>query len=351
MEVEEEEIYLYPWDDPKNEGKVYTVEEAKEALGPIVNADDMIEKLQQQGIVETPRAMEVEEEELYLFPWNDPKNEGRVFTEEEAREALGPLANREQIIRQLKEEGIVAISNQEKMEIVEEEYEDLEHTSTLSPYERGGNKNREEIPITEFMTRDEKLDAYYNNILYDGFDKNGLEMISSMLDNIHQIQSLIADNFDGQVGSWADINRMIQDYSLQSLEDVYSYMIDSTIPAMETLKKLTETLKKRYTTQEDLELKKSTYERELNNEPDETELMEQKDRWRDQSGNFHEAQGLIRVNSVKHYEWVQRCENLRQQIKELEQKLEELSAEAEGYLKQIEDYSNQTIAFKDILFE
>ena len=149
---EEEEWYLYPWDDPANEGRVFTEAEAREAIGVNGSADQIIATLRENGIVDsshtqtpetttltTPVENEVQpvedqtsvvttpaspssqsstvtnprtwvdddEEEIYMFPWNDPKNAGRTYTEEEALSYLGIVSNKEETIEYLRQQGIV----------------------------------------------------------------------------------------------------------------------------------------------------------------------------------------------------------------------------------------------------
>ena len=350
---DEEEIYLYSWLDPKNEGKQYTEEEVREELGPLRNADELVQRMIDEGIViPEQHNPDLDEEELYLYPWLDPKNEGKQYTEEEARRELGRGDYADRYIQELKKQGIVLYTNEDKIEDIDREYEHFKDDLQLTDDERFVG-NISSLHVDDgVISRDEMLDQYYDEMAHEGYDLKGYNLVNDMLDNINQIRTLIENDFEGQEGKWADLNREIQQYAISSIEDLYTYMVESTLPAMKTVKRLTECLKERkklqnHLVQLNLQLQeaKSSLEREQRKPG---QYFKSSGSYINSSGERVQTPDMEYVNNPWIPYYGQKVRDLEQEIKETKTTIELKSIEAEELLKKIEEYSSQTIAFKEI---
>lgn len=361
---DEEELYLYSWLDPKNAGRKYTEEEVREELGPLANADALVMRLKQEGVIEIPEPDPVpitsvqyqdDDEDWNLYSWLDPENEGRQYTEEEAREELGPIVNADDMIRQLKEQGIVIVPEEEKIENMNKEFEQLKEDIKLSSDEQFyGKQNRKEPEDPSNLTDDERLDMYYDSIVEEGYDQKGVQLIQDMLDNINQLRTLIANDFEGEEGKWADLNRDIQQYAISSIEDLYTFMMESTMPAMEAVKKLTNCLKERKALQNELasaEWKYNDLYSKWEKEDDYDYIKTSGERGRKQpSGDFFEQAPYQRVNNYHKYELGVQSSEAYQEVLRIKKLIEEKTQEAMELLQEVQTYSEMTITFHDTMF-
>lgn len=360
---DEEEIYMFPWNDPKNAEKKYTEQEIRELASFVSNQDELIEYLRNQGRIEEAPNSEVkqeaakmetpnnsyDEEEIYLVPWDDPKNAGKTYSRTEAEEVLKGFSNREEVIGELIEKGIVVLTDDEKLDDINKEFETFDDDLRLTPAQKF-RKNTANVEDLNNLTRDDKLDLYFDSLVDNDYDVKGYEMVNEMLDNINYLKDLISSDFQTQEGKWAELNRQLQNYSLNNLEDLYSYMIESTMPAMETIKKLTQCLAKRSKVQYDIIPVQRLYDMKLEDEPPKEILMYFAEGYIDAGGFLRDPPGWRNVKNPSYYGWQQELQKLWDELQALKKEFEELSQEAEEYLKEIEEYSNINLVFRNTFY-
>lgn len=289
----------------------------------------------------------LDEEEIHLFPWLDPKNEGVRYTEQEAREWLGNSNWADQEIERLKEEGTVLRPVEENNEYLNNKTNNLKAELDLFAYEMYGKDKRIEELTTnnEGLTRDEKLDKYTAEILDDSYDRRGYMMIQDMMSNIENISEFMNGDFKEMQGKFAKANQRIMEYSLENLKAVYYYLSDSMAPAMEAVKNLSDTLRRREQVKKDIATSEELLEMKRKNKPWPYETMKTKETQVNSDGKVVEVDKYITVNSIKLWKWEEEVKGLMQTIDEKKKELEELSRKAEDYLKEVEKYENENIKF------
>ena len=292
----------------------------------------------------------MDDEEIYLYSWLDPKNEGKVYTEEEAREEIGPNLIADKYIEELKEQGIVQRTYDENNAYFEEKVETLGEELKLTPYQMyGKSKEIDKANETEGLTRDEKLDKYYAEVLDEEYDRRGYMMIQDMMSNMTNITDFIQGDMQDLKGRFAEANKSILEYSLNNLDSVYYYISSNMIPAMEAVRTLNQLLKDRAELKRKLEDVQNYLEGLRDREPPKQVQMEQKTTQRDIHGNIQEITIYPWVNNVKHWEWQVEVQNYMEKERDLENQIEEKAKEAEKQLELVEQYENENIAFTNFV--
>ena len=287
-----------------------------------------------------------EEEELHLYSWLDPKNEGRVYTEEEAREEIGNIVNADDYIAELKEQGIVRRGYEENNEYFEKKVDSLKEEIELTPYQRYGTPSRLKLSKTqEGLTRDEKLDNYYTEIDDEGYDRRGYSIIQDMMCNLNNITDFLQGDMQQLKGKFAEANKRILEYSLDNLDAVYYYISSSMIPAMEAVKELTRLLNEREEYKRKYNDTHNLLEGERDREPPKQVQMPRTIRQLNYENKLEEVTVYDWVNNVEHWKWQCRCRDLMEKEDGFKEKIEELAKEAEKQLELVEKYENENIKF------
>ena len=292
----------------------------------------------------------LDEEEIHLFPWLDPKNGGVRYTVEEAREWLGNSNWADQEIERLKEEGIVLRPVEENNEYLKNKTTNFKEELDLMAYEMyGKNKRIEELTNNnEGLTRDEILDKYTACILDESYDRRGYMMIEDMMSNIENISDFMNGDWSEMQGRFAKANQRIMEYSLSNLKSVYYYLSDSMIPAMEAVKNLSDTLRKREQLQKDIKTSEELLESKRNQRPWPYASMKTKET-QVVDGKVKEFDKYITVNSIDLWRWEVEVQDMMQAIEDKKKELEKLSKEAEKYLKEVEKYEQENIQFTNFV--
>ena len=304
--------------------------------------------------------MEDDEEELYLYSWLDPKNDGKLYTEDEVRDELGPNGAADTIVQRLKDEGVIASSydvNKQRgilnVDNLNEKVESLETELRVRPFYYATDRYAELNSYDQEHATDPidvELDNYYNDILDNQYDKKSIDLLNSMISTIEELEAIGDYGVNELQGKWAVVNKDVIDYNVESIKQVKKYMIDSMVPAIDLITKLTECLEKRFNKKVELGQKENSLAIYKNAQPTSYEYVKNQSKWLYGADlQMHYIGEYSKLRNQAYDDWEEECTRRETEIIEIKQEIENLTTEAKEYLDQVELYSMQTIEFKSFV--
>lgn len=304
--------------------------------------------------------MEDDDEEIYLYSWLDPKNEGKLYTEEEVRSELGPNGAADTIVQRLKNEGVIASTYEvhKQRDVLttrdlSDKVESLETELKVKPFYYANDRYAELNSYDEEHATDPidvRLDEYYNDILDTQYDKKSVDLLNSMISTIEELETIGDYGVSELQGKWAEVNKEIIDYNVESVKQVRKYMIDSMVPAIDLITKLTKCLEERFNKKVELGQKENSLVIHRKAQPSAYEYRENQDEWLYGADlEWHYIGPYTKIQNKAYDDWVDECIRRENEIRDLKKEIEKLTKEAEELLEQVELYSMQTIEFKSFV--
>ncbi|MBR4671903.1 MAG: hypothetical protein IKO78_01715 [Bacilli bacterium] len=301
-------------------------------------------------------ALEDDDEDWYFYPWLDPKNDGKKFTKEEIIAAFpradgigyGVGETVDGAIEELKAQGRYEYSEKEYLDMIDEK---LDHAKTrvleheVSPYDMDGKVLDRLDTIS-----DDELDEVIENDLMPVFI-NKLEDIRTCFD---EFNSLRRDCLDVLCGSYASVNKEVFGTVSEDMNVLYKYMMESTLPAIDKIVELKETIEELHKKEKELEeLLPKIEEKEkhipYNDYEYVTSESEYQYNWNTLQYERLPNGGIIKMYKQSYYKYLEELDRMRKAAEELREDIKKIKEKEREIIKDIKNFEELRLVFTDIV--
>ena len=315
----------------------------------------------------------MEDDELYLRPWEDPKYADHKFTEEEimaeysSRYDNNPYYDTPDGVRErLISEGRYQYTDTEYKEQIDTKIETLkkENPVTEPPTEPYWwiNKVTEPpteapyVPLTDIIESidEDNIDDVIQDDLIPTFINN-MEDLRTCFDEFSWIRD---NNLYALEGSFAKANLKVFDYSYDSLDKVYIYMLESSVPAMEKINELKEIIRNKKIAQSNYNSQKKYYDEHINDVID--GKVKEKVWVKSDEKYYHEQDsirtrkeipnnGYVYMVSEEYLRWQRSITACEKEMAKYQEEIDKYTEKELEIIEEIKNFEEMRLVFTDIV--
>ena len=299
-------------------------------------------------------ALEDNDEDWYFYPWLDPKNDGKKFTKEEI-EAAFP-GGKGYGTNDTVEGAIEALKAQGRYEYSDHEYWDMVDTKLDYAKERVLDQDKQYTDVDWHII--DKLDTISDDELDEAIESDLMPVFVNKLEDIRtcfeEFHSLRRDCLDVLYGSYASVNKEVFGAVSDDMNQLYKYMMESTLPAIDKIVELKETVEELHAKEEKLEsllegIDKQEKTIPWNDYEYRTSESEYQYNWQTLQYERLPNGGLTKMYGEHYYKHMAELERMRKEAEQLRKDIKELKQKERKIIKDIKNFEELRLVFTDIV--